>query len=143
MKVEKLERVALHVKNLGEAVKLFSDLFGTTFYTSPTEDPKLEKRYDELGEDGLSNFLGVPEFPDAWSLGWVRAGEEYEFFKPVFVGDTISVKLKLLDVFEKRGRSGVLIFTTSEARYTNQDGELLATQKITMIATPRKEETND
>jgi acyl dehydratase len=107
------------------------------------QDPKLEKRYDELGEDGLSNFLGVPEFPDAWSLGWVRAGEEYEFFKPVFVGDTISVKLKLLDVYEKQGRSGHLIFTTSEARYTNQNGELLAIQKIIMIATPRKEETND
>ena len=107
------------------------------------QDPKLEKRYDELGEDGLSNFLGVPEFPDAWSLGWVRAGEEYEFFKPVFAGDTISVTLKLMDVWEKQGRSGILIFTSSEARYTNQDGELLAIQNITMIATPRKEGEND
>ena len=103
------------------------------------QDPKLDKRFEDLGEDGLSNFVGVPEFPDAWSLGWVRAGEEYEFFKPVFAGDQISVKLKLLDVYEKEGKSGHLIFTTSEATYTNQNGDLLAKQKIIMIATPRKE----
>ncbi len=101
--------------------------------------PEDEKRVCDLGEDGLANFLGVPEFPNAWELGWVRGGEEYEFFKPVFVGDRISVKIKLHDVFEKQGRSGYLIFTKSEARYTNQKDELLATQKITMIATPRKE----
>jgi len=106
-------------------------------------DPKLERRAEDLGEDGLSNFVGVPEFPDAWSLGWVRAGEEYEFFKPVFKGDRISVKLKLLDVYEKEGKSGHLIFTISMATYTNQQGELLAKQKITMIATPRKEEKDD
>lgn len=104
------------------------------------QDPKLEKRFEDLGEDGLSNFLGVPEFPDAWSLGWVRAGEEYEFFEPVFAGDQISVRMKLLDVYEKEGRSGHLIFTTSLATYTNQNGDLLAKHKITMIATPRKEE---
>jgi len=102
-------------------------------------DPKLEKRVEELGEDGLANFLGIPEFPDAWSLGWVRGGEEYEFFKPVFAGDRISVQVKFLDVFEKQGKSGTLVFTNSEATYTNQNGELLAKQRITMIATPRKE----
>ncbi len=103
------------------------------------QDPKLERKAGDLGEDGLSSFLGVPEFPNAWSLGWVRGGEEYEFFKPVFVGDRVSVKVKLLDIFEKEGKSGHLIFTTSQATYTNQNGELLAKQTITMIATPRKE----
>lgn len=103
------------------------------------QDPALEKRVEDLGEDGLSNFLGVPEIPGAWSLGWVRAGEEYEFFKPVYEGDQVSVKLKLLDMYEKEGRSGTLIFTTSEATYTNQNGDLLAKQRITMIATPRRE----
>lgn len=103
------------------------------------QEPKLEKPYSELGEDGLANFVGVPEFPDAWALGWVRGGEEYEFFKPVFAGDRISVKVKLLDVYEKEGRSGQLIFTVSLATYTNQGGEVVATQKITMIASPRKD----
>lgn len=103
------------------------------------QDPALEKRVEDLGEDGLSNFLGVPEFPDAFSLGWVRAGEEYEFFKPVYEGDQVSVKLRLLDIYEKEGRSGHLIFTISEATYTNQNGDVLAKQRITMIATPRKE----
>jgi len=104
-----------------------------------TQEPWMEKRYEDLGEDGLLYFLGVPEIPNAWDLGWVRAGEEYEFFKPVFAGDRVSVNLKVVDMYEKQGRSGQLIFTTSIATYTNQDGDLLATQKITMIATPRKE----
>jgi len=104
-----------------------------------THNASLEMRVEDLGEDGLSYFLGVPEIPDAWSLGWVRAGEEYEFYKPVHAGDRISVKVKIADMYEKKGRSGQLIFTTSVATYTNQDGDLLAKQTITMIATPRKE----
>ena len=40
---------------------------------------------------------------------------------------------------EKDGKSGKLLFVTSEFTYTNQDGELLAKHRVTMIATPRKE----
>jgi len=103
--------------------------------------PGSEKASKELGEDGLSSFVGVPNIPGVWTLGWVRGGEELEFFKPVYVNDRVTVSGKILNMTEKDGKSGKLIFVTSEFTYTNQEGELLAKHLITMIATPRKEDT--
>jgi len=101
--------------------------------------PGSEKAAKDLGEDGLATFVGVPDVPDAWSLGWVRGGEEIEFFKPVYVNDRVTVYGKIVDMNEKDGKSGTLIFVTSEFVYTNQKGDVLAKHRITMIATPRKE----
>lgn len=101
--------------------------------------PGSEKSTKELAEDGLATFVGVPEIPNVWDLGWVRGGEELEFFRRVRVNDRVTVSGKILDMKEKDGKSGKLVFVTSEFVYTNQDGEKLATHRLTMIGTPRKE----
>ena len=105
--------------------------------------PGAEKAVKDLGEDGLATFVGVPEIPNAWALGWVRGGDEFEFSKPVYVNDRVTVKGKIVDMSEKVGKSGTLIFVASEFLYTNQNGELLAKHRVTMIATPRKESANE
>ncbi|MCX7595296.1 MAG: MaoC family dehydratase N-terminal domain-containing protein [Fischerella sp.] len=102
--------------------------------------PKSETRVKDLGEDGLASFVGIPEVPNVWELGWVRGGEEIEFFRPVYVGDTVSVKGKFVDVTEKEGKAGPMVFATSEFEYINQNGEILARHRITMIAMPRRQE---
>lgn len=48
MKIEKLDRVALHVKNLEKAEALFSDLFGIEFKRAPI--PKAKVYPTEYGE---------------------------------------------------------------------------------------------
>jgi len=101
--------------------------------------PGGEKSVKELGEDGLATFVGVPEFPNTWELGWVRGGEELEFFKPVYAGDKVTVTGNIVDMSEKDGKSGKMIFVTSLFTYKNQKGEILAKHRVTMIATPRKE----
>ena len=101
--------------------------------------PGAEKGTKELGEDGLATFVGIPEIPGVWDLGWVRGGEELEFFERVHVGDRVTVRGKVVDMKEKDGKSGKLILVTSEFVYTNQKGERLATHRLTMIGTPRKE----
>lgn len=100
--------------------------------------PGGEKRTKDLGEDGLSSFVGVPDIPGAWSLGWVRGSEELEFFNPVCVNDRVTVRGKVTAMSEKQGKSGTLIFVTSEFSYTNQNNEPLAKHVVTMIASPRK-----
>jgi len=105
--------------------------------------PGSEKPAKDLGEDGLATFVGVPDVPDAWALGWVRGGEEIEFIKPVYANDRVTVNGKIVDMSEKDGKSGKLIFVTSEFVYTNQNGETLAKHRVTMIATPRKELENE
>lgn len=121
----------------------FPGLVAPLFYvTWAVGVPGGEKGLSELGEDGLASFTGVPEIPNVWELGWVRGGEELEFFERVKVGDRVTVKGKLLDMKEKDGKSGKLVFVTSEFSYTNQDGVRLATHRLTMIGTPRKEAGN-
>lgn len=101
--------------------------------------PGAEKRTRDLGEDGLSSFVGIPDIPGAFSLGWVRGSEELEFFRPVYVNDRVTVRGRVTDMNEKVGKSGTLIFVTSEFTYTNQNDDLLAKHIVTMIASPRKE----
>ncbi|MCL1839099.1 MAG: MaoC family dehydratase N-terminal domain-containing protein [Propionibacteriaceae bacterium] len=101
--------------------------------------PGAEKPTSELGEDGLSSFVGVPEIPNAFDLGWMRGGEEIEHFKPVYEGDCVTVTGEVVDMKEKHGKSGTLIFVTSVFEYRNQDGDLLVKHTVTMIATPRKD----
>jgi acyl dehydratase len=60
-------------------------------------------------------------------------GSKYRYFEPVRVGDEITVVRKITDLFEKHGRMGTMLFKISELNYTNQDGQLVATQSTTTI----------
>ena len=56
-------------------------------------------------------------------------GTEIEFFAPVRAGDTLTGRSKILDIYQKEGRTGPLIFVVRESRYTNQKGELVLIEK--------------
>ena len=56
---------------------------------------------------------------------FINAGTELEYFKPIRLGDTITTVAKLVDLTEKEGRNGKLLFMTVEVTYTNQDNELV------------------
>ncbi|MDP6666377.1 MAG: MaoC family dehydratase N-terminal domain-containing protein [Dehalococcoidia bacterium] len=60
-------------------------------------------------------------------------GSSYRFFEPVRVGDRITVTRKIVDLFEKHGRMGTMLFKISETSYVNQLGQLAATQTTTTI----------
>ncbi len=60
-------------------------------------------------------------------------GSKYRFFEPVRVGDQITVTRKIVDLFEKHGRMGTMLFKISETNYVNQLGQLAATQTTTTI----------
>ena len=66
----------------------------------------------------------------------IRAGNEYEFIQPLRLGDIITSKSKISDVYEKQGRSGTMIFITCESTYTNQRNELLGIQRSSFIVYP-------
>ncbi len=68
---------------------------------------------------------------------FMRGGNEYEFHQPVRPDDRITVRWRLVDIYEREtSRAGVVIFVVSEARYTNQKGELLAVNRETNIHQP-------
>ena len=61
-------------------------------------------------------------------------GSEWEYFEPVRPGDTITLTTKIVDIRERQGRLGNMLFIVSETRYANQSGKLAARQKITSIS---------
>ena len=54
------------------------------------------------------------------------AGAEFEFFRPIWLGDRFTVKGKAVDIVRKQSKSvGSMLFVTGEASYFNQREELI------------------
>ena len=84
---------------------------------------------DELAPDG-SATADVPPLPTTRAM----AGEtSIEFGVPVHAGDTIELEKQIVDLFEKEGRSGTLVFVVTEFTFTNQDGDLVMREAFTRI----------
>lgn len=62
--------------------------------------------------------------------------QEFELFKPILVGDVLTGKAKVADVYEREGgRGGKMTFMVTEIEYTNQKGEKVAVARSTLIET--------
>jgi acyl dehydratase len=55
-----------------------------------------------------------------------NAGQRCEFYAPIRPGDTITMKTRVTDVYEKTGRTGMMVFIVRETTYENQRGEKVA-----------------
>jgi acyl dehydratase len=67
----------------------------------------------------------------------IRAGNEYEFMRPVFPADRISVTWTLEDIVERAAsRGGTQLFVTSVARYRDAAGEIVAVNRETLVYQP-------
>ena len=85
--------------------------------------------YADIGKDGrdLSRIT-------IKGLKAIRGGNEYQFIQPAKVGDTISAKRKIIDVFEKEGKSvGKILFIVYDTTFTNQNDEILGISSETMM----------
>jgi hypothetical protein len=68
-----------------------------------------------------------------YGKGWLNGGNRFEYFGPVMIGDQITAKGRIVDVYDKAGSSGNLLFIIFETDYTNQRGDLVARLRGTMI----------
>jgi acyl dehydratase len=55
-----------------------------------------------------------------------NAGQRCEFHAPIRPGDTITMKARVTDIYEKTGRTGKMVFIVRETTYENQKGEKVA-----------------
>lgn len=95
------------------------------FYMAPLTDPVPES---ELRPDGLP-YEGRFPIPPTSLPRLMDGGTEIEFFVPIRVGDTLTARSKIVDIYQKEGRSGTLIFVVRETRYTNQHDALVLIEK--------------
>jgi hypothetical protein len=63
----------------------------------------------------------------------VNAGDDFEFYAPVYVGDRITTTRDVLAVEPREGRNGRMYLTRAEARYVNQHGVLVAKARSNIL----------
>lgn len=94
---------------------------------------------------GLKTIVAPPTFlctfraqelPDLKiTFGRVRlnGGNAYEYYQPVYAGDTITVTAQYADVVERTGRTGNMVFVFTELTFRNQHGDVVAKGRNTGI----------
>ena len=85
---------------------------------------------DQLTPDGVSIDTLLPKFPLEKAMA---GGLKIEYHKPVYPGDWLTATRTLRDIYEKKGRSGPLIFYEVIMEIRDDDGELVITEKTTRI----------
>ncbi|MGE0824536.1 MAG: MaoC family dehydratase N-terminal domain-containing protein [Candidatus Binatia bacterium] len=99
------------------------------FYMAPLTDPVPER---ELRPDGLP-YEGKFPIPPTPLPRLMDGGTEIEFFVPIRVGDTLTGRCKITDIYQKEGRTGPLIFVLRETTFTNQKGDVVLIEKGSSI----------
>jgi acyl dehydratase len=85
--------------------------------------------------DGFAGLLttGLPPIPLPQLPRLLNGGNEVEFYQLPRLGDRITARARYLDIYEKTGRSGTMVFILVETRYTNQQDDLLLISRVTYI----------
>jgi hypothetical protein len=63
----------------------------------------------------------------------LNGGTEADLFRLVHIGDKVSSRSRYVSIDDKQGRSGAMVIVTIETEYANQDGEILARVRNTLI----------
>jgi len=85
------------------------------------------------GTFASQNVEGGPDLAKAGYPRIIDGGYEYEFFLPVRAGDILASSSMTKDIVEREGKTGKMAFVITESTYTNQNGDLVAKARHTMI----------
>ncbi len=81
--------------------------------------------------------LAIPPLPYSGAVPRaLDGGSEWTYGEPVRPGDAITFVTQMETLIEREGRMGAMLISTYLTRYTNQRGELAATQRNTVIRMP-------
>lgn len=62
--------------------------------------------------------------------------QEFELLRPIHVGDVLTARMRVADIYEKPGRrGGTMTFVVMDTEFTNQRGELVARARQVGIET--------
>lgn len=81
------------------------------------------------------NFIRGAERIDL-KLDWhkvLHGEQQFEYFKPVRPGDKLYCKTKIVDIYEKSGRSGTMTFAVAETTCRDKNGEIVLIARGTTI----------
>ena len=65
------------------------------------------------------------EVPLPFNSYGLNGGSDWQFLRPPYVGQWITRQFRILDIYQKQGRSGPLVFVERQETQTNQDGDVI------------------
>ncbi len=99
-----------------------------------TPDPLAEAVTNpDFDGSGGGRGTGLPPVPLQGLPRLLNGGSEVEIYKLAAIGDRITARSKYVDIYEKKGRSGLMVFIVTETTYTNQHNEVLLIKRQTTI----------
>ena len=87
--------------------------------SGPTHSKLREEALDVIAQAGLSRILD--------------GGIEYELFSPIRAGDTLAALPRIINIYERETKTGKMALSVVETTYTNQNGDLVAKARQTLI----------
>lgn len=75
---------------------------------------------------------------DGSKMQLIHGEQEYQYTRPLRVGEKITCVARILNIQEKAGRSGSMTFVTSAIEGKDSQGELAFTGRSTLIVRPKK-----
>ena len=92
------------------------------------------KKWGRKGEAAPDETAGVrPAIVRAGFGRILDGGIEYDFFLPVRAGDVLVATPTITAIREREGKGGNLIFCTTEIVYMNQNGNVVAKARSTVV----------
>ncbi|MCH2170109.1 MaoC family dehydratase N-terminal domain-containing protein [Myxococcota bacterium] len=64
------------------------------------------------------------DFPEFDRRAMIDAGKAITWHRPIRAGETLTARSQIYDIYEKTGRSGVMLFLVHRMEFTNEGGEL-------------------
>ena len=132
------------------AIKRFGEVLGDANPLWVDEERALKSRYAGLVAmptylSCLNPFYWGVARPGVWTSLPVKAGagDEFEVYIPIRPGDVITVDARFINIYEKLGKRGMMLFLVDERTYTNQKGELVARSHWTGVGWNRPSELRE
>jgi len=85
----------------------------------------------KAGDPRTMSSIYLP-MPPGWTS--VAAGDDFQLFTAVRPGDILTCREKVVEAFEKQGRSGNLIFVAREKTFTNQHNQIVMIRKLSSVS---------
>ena len=122
-------RLRFFAKAIGESNPIYTDeeAAKAAGYRALPAPPTFTSVLDQESPD----FLPVLDLLGIDIARILHGSQEFEYLQPICAGDTISVQVRIADIFDKK--DGALEFVVMEHTYTNQDDVLTTKATSTMV----------
>lgn len=70
---------------------------------------------------------------EEYGTTWLNGGTRFEFLEPIEAGARLTASGRIVDVYQKTGSTGPLLFIIFETGYANTDGQTVARLRATLI----------